>query len=154
MATKTSTAETGIVTQPKYLHTAPIWRVFRHTETLTLSAGDVIPMPYAQIPHGATIFDVRLGGGARDGTYIINTQITVGSTTTLLGSATVSSAGRIPVPVVGPTTASEAANVPFTVSVSDDAALRYGTLQFTCSGATSATTSATVTIIVGYVMDR
>jgi hypothetical protein len=154
MATKTSTAETGLSTTPKYLHTAPIYRIFRHQETLTLSAGDVVPMPYAQIPHGANIFDVRVGGGARDGTYVINAQITVGSTTTLLGSLTLTAAGRIPGPVVGPTTASEAANVPFIVSVSDDAALRYGTLQFTCSGATSATTSATVTIIVGYVMDK
>jgi hypothetical protein len=154
MATKTSTGDTNVSIQAKQLVSAPIYRVFKHTETLTLSAGDVIVMPDARIPHGANIFDVRLGGGARDGAYTINTQITVGSTTTLLGSATISSAGRIPVPVVGPTTASEAAAIPFLVSVSDDAAVRYGTLQFTVTAAASATTSATVTIIVGYVMDR
>ena len=150
MATKTSTAESGLVTAPKYLHTAPIYRVFKHTETLTLSAADIIPMPYAQIPHGATIFDVRLGGGARDGTYVINTQITVGATTTLLGSATLSSAGRVPVPVVGPTTLSEAANVPFVVSVSDDAVDRFQYFMVRAESIASLTASMSVVFSVQY----
>jgi hypothetical protein len=153
MATKTSGATVSYSNQPKMLPSAPIYRIFRHFETLTLSAGDVIRFDEARIPHGAQIFDVRLGGGLRDSVNVCNVQIEVGSTTTLLGSLSLSVAGRIPTPVVGPTTASEAAGVPFIVSCSDDAVVRYGTMKVTVSGATSATTSASIVLVVGYVMD-
>lgn len=156
MATKTSTAEVGVSQQPKYLVTAPIRRVFTHFETATLSAGDIILMPQAQIPHGAHITDIRVGGGLRDSTTgaIIRPGIDVGATTSYFGTLTLSVAGRIPTTVVGPTTASEAAAIPFTVSVSDDAAIRYATLRFQVQAATSATTSASLVFIVDYVMDK
>lgn len=156
MASRTANAGVNYVnSQPKYLVNSTVTRVFDFVDTATLSQGDVVLMPWARIPHGAVITDVKIGGQLINGTAILLPQIEVGSTTVNLGgSLTLSQGGGLPRNPGQPTSFGESTNIPYVVSVSDDAVIRYATLKMTVQTVTSATTSASIVYMVTYTMDK
>lgn len=112
--------------------------------SLTASTGDVILFAdQGKIPHGAVIVKAELRGDTTDGGIIY--QLGFSGATAVLGSATMSN-----VPTVKPFLGG---SLPYTLSLSDDAATRYATLQLTQDGAAaSASGSASLVVLVGYVM--
>jgi hypothetical protein len=152
MATLTADAATA-ANQPKLSVVGPVVRVFDYYKTTTLSAGDVVLLDsFARVPHGATIVDCKLSGNTKDGTIIMVPFIRVGSTDTTMGSLTLSAAGRIA--SVVHSSAADSAHIPFTISVSDDAATRYATVGITIGTTASHTGSTSVSVLLTYVMDR
>lgn len=141
--------------QPRTPVIGNVTRVFSVVGSATMSSGDTWLMPWARIPHGATIVDVRLSGKTMDGINVITPFVRVGSTDQRLGSLSLSAAGRYGATVYTQTSAGETAWLPFTVSVSDDAATRHGYMGFSVD-ATSASqsTSCSLSILITYTMDR
>ena len=141
--------------QPKVIVGANVTRIFSVLCTATASSGDTWIMDWARIPHGAHVFDVKISGKTMDGIATVKPYIKVGSTNFPMGSLTLSVAGRVAPAVYTQSSAGEAAYLPFTVSVSDDATTRFATMGFTVD-ATSASqsTSASFSFIVSYTMDK
>jgi hypothetical protein len=140
MATINATAAQS--NQPKYTTTAAIERVQTYVTSAALSNGDVIVFTALKVPHGAVVTDLRLAGDTPDGTAIL--QLGIAGAANLFGSATVSATPALKVLTQA---------IPYTVSVSDDAAQRHVTLQATVDGApTSATASISLSLMVRYVM--
>ena len=113
--------------------------------TATFSAGDVYVLNNIKIPHGAIVTDVQVKGSVVDGTYLIEMG-TSGSNGTLdlFGSKTLSATAVLGMLVI-------TAGLPATISVSDDAALRYQTFAIRVDGAaTSGTPSVSLQFIVKY----
>ena len=138
----TLTATPAQANQPKYDTTAAIERVQTYVTSAALSNGDVIVFSALKIPHGAVITDLRLACDTPDGSAIL--QLGISGQAALFGSATVSAT---------PALKTFATSIPFLVSVSDDAAQRYVTLQATVDGApTSGTASVSLSLMVRYVM--
>ena len=127
-------------------------RCFDFLKTTTLSAGDVVLLTGATIPHGAQLIQARLSGQTKDGTIIITPFLRVGAADTTMGSLTLSVAGRIGDLIH--TSAADSAHLPFTVSVSDDAAVRYAQVGFTVGTTVSHTGSTSLSIILSYIQDR
>jgi hypothetical protein len=127
-------------------------RCFDVFKTTSLSAGDVVLLTGATIPHGATVIQSRLSGNTKDGTIIIVPFLRVGATDTTLGSLTLSAAGRIADTIHA--SAADSAHLPFTVSVSDDAAVRYAQVGFSVQTIASHTGSTSLSIILSYIQDR
>ena len=144
MATVTFTTATPM--QPKYRINSFQAVHQRIASTATWSAGDCYVMNNLKVPHGAVIHEMWVKGSVPDGTYIIEIG-TYGSNgdDDIFGSLTLSAtAVADSVRTVG---------LPYTVSVSDDATLRYQTLGVKVDGAaTSGTTSVSVSILVKYIM--
>lgn len=153
MATLTATSG-GINAQPRIASAGEmITRVFDYYKTTSLSAGDVVLFgDFARIPHGATIVQCRLSGNTKDGTAIIVPWVDVGSTRTTMGSLTLSAAGRIA--DVIHSSAADSAHLPLTISVSDDATVRYAPVGFTVQTLASHTGSTSLSIILSYIMDK
>jgi len=156
MATITASAAAA-ANQPKYHDVATITRVWNYTRTTTLTADIVVNYEAWKIPDGATITSVKLGGhlpvnGASVGIFNVvlrKYNSASAATNVILGSATISSAIRLPVDV-----ANTAANLPYTLDIDDDSVHRYAHiyLQQTAAPA-SPTVSESVVFIVQYVMD-
>lgn len=109
---------------------------------LSLSNGDVIQ--FCNIPNGATIFDVRTYGRASGHAgYTIDLGLRHPSLNTLsvFGQFTVSATDQIVMRT--PTT------LPYTVSISDDAAQQYVIVSGTIT-AGSTTTTGTIGVIVKF----
>lgn len=138
----TLTATPAQANQPKYDTTAAIERVQTYVTSAALANGDVIVFSALKIPHGAVVTDLRLACDTPDGSAIL--QLGIAGQAALFGSATVSAT---------PALKTFATAIPYTVSVSDDAAQRFVTLQATVDGApTSATASISLSLMVRYVM--
>lgn len=150
----TLTAAAAVASNQARIASGPevVRRVFDYYLTTTLSAGDVILMDWARIPHGAVVTDCRLSGNTKDGTIIMTPFLRVGATDTTMGSLTLSAAGRIG--AVIHSSAADSAHLPFTVSVSDDATVRYATMGITVGTTASGTGSTSVSIIIDYIMDK
>lgn len=144
MATVTFTTATPM--QPKYRINAPHSVLQRIASTATWSAGDVYIFNNMKIPDRAVITDLQVQGSVPDGTYIIEIgTYGSGGTADVFGSVTLSATAV--------TNSVRTTGLPYTVSVSDDATLRYQTLGIRVDGAaTSGTTSVSVNMIVKYVM--
>lgn len=154
MATKTATAATAPNTA-KVAIVSPVTRVFTvpASESATLSAGDVVLLPWGRIPTGATVVDAKISGKLMDGTAIIVPFLRdPAGTDTTLGSLTLSVAGRIGNLVHS--SAGDSAHVPFTLTASDDASVRYSVVGFTVGTTASPSTSASLSLILTYVMDK
>jgi hypothetical protein len=154
MATLTATAVVAAPTSAKIARgPETITRVFDYVKATSLSAGDVVLMDaFAQIPHGATLVQCRLSGQTKDGTIIIAPHVDVGTTRTVLGSLTLSAAGRIGDVLYS--SAQDSAHLPFTISVSDDASIRYARVGFVVGTTASHTGSTSLSIIITYTQDR
>lgn len=112
--------------------------------TATWSAGDVYLFNNIKIPHGAVVTNVEMKGSVVDGTCLIEMGM-YGSNATadIFGSVTLSATAVM--------TSVRTTGIPHTISVSDDAALRYQTFGVRVDGAgTSATTSVSINVIVKY----
>ncbi|TWT11698.1 hypothetical protein [Reyranella sp. CPCC 100927] len=118
-----------------------------YVTSATLSAGDVIHFTNLKVPQGATILDVRLYGDTQDGQSIF--QIGLGGgivAPALFGSATASAT---------PAVKTQAQALPYVVSVSDDAAVRYVYPTLTQDGAaTSGTASMSLGVRVTWTMNK
>ncbi|TXL80459.1 hypothetical protein FHP25_05385 [Vineibacter terrae] len=118
-----------------------------YVTSATLSAGDVIHFTNLKVPHGATILAVRLHGDTADGSSIFQVGIAGGITSAaLFGSATVSAT---------PAVKDQTLALPYVVSVSDDAAVRYVYPTLTQDGAaTSGTASMSLGVRVTWTMNK
>ncbi len=118
-----------------------------YVTSATLSAGDVIHYTNLKIPHGATILDLRLYGDTPDGSGIYQVGLGGGIVSgALFGSATVSAT---------PAVKTQTTALPYVVSVSDDAALRYVYPTLTQDGAmTSGTASTSLGVRVTWTMNK
>lgn len=150
----TLTAAAAVASNQARVPSGPelVQRIFTYVSSATLSAGDVVLMNSARIPHGAIITRCRVSGRAVDGTAIVTPFVRVGATDTTFGSLTLSVAGRIGDALH--TSAADSAHLPFTVSVSDDASIRYATLGFLAGTHASGTGSMSVSFILDYIMDN
>lgn len=111
----------------------------------TASTGDVYVLNNLKIPHGAIVTDINVKGSVVDGTYILEMGLS-GSNGVLdvFGSKTLSATAVLGMTVI-------TTGLPLTISVSDDAALRYNTFAIRVDGAaTSGTTSVSLQFIVKY----
>lgn len=115
-----------------------VTRVASYVSTAAFSAGDSIQV--VKIPHGAIITDFYQVGATPDGSTHFG--LGVSGSTNLFGSATIS-ATRAKVDVV--------TALPYTVSVSADAANRFITLLATVGTVASATASNSVAWVVKYI---
>lgn len=143
MATISATAARA--NQPYTPHEGSLLALRHQTyvTTATLSDTDVIIFSQLKIPHGATIHRIRLWSDTPDGSGIF--QVGINGSAALFGSATYSATAQIDDLTTG---------LPYAVSVSDDAADRFVTMQLTQNGAqTSGTASVSVTLEVQYTMD-
>lgn len=112
--------------------------------SITFSATDVYAFDNLKVPHGAIITNVELKGSVVDGTCIIEIG-TYGSNSTadLFGSVTLSATAVM--------TSVRTTGLPATVSVSDDAAIRYQWMAIRVDGAaTSGTASTSINMTVEY----
>ncbi len=144
MATVTFTTTTPM--QPKYRVNAPHMVHQRIASTATWSAGDVYLFNNLKIPHGAVVHKMWVKGSVPDGNYIIEIGA-YGSNVAadIFGSVTLSATAV--------TDSVRTTGLPYTVSVSDDATLRYQTIGIRVDGAaTSGTASVSVNILVKYIM--
>ncbi|HKV00433.1 MAG TPA: hypothetical protein VJR58_34350 [Vineibacter sp.] len=118
-----------------------------YVTSATLSAGDVIHFTNLKIPQGATILDVRLYGDTQDGQSVFQVGIAGGIVApALFGSATASAT---------PAVKTQAQALPYLVSVSDDAAVRYVYPTLTQDGAaTSGTASMSLGVRVTWTMNK
>ncbi len=118
-----------------------------YVTSATLSAGDVIHYTNLKVPHGATILDVRLYGDTPDGSSILQIGLAGGIVApALFGSATVSAT---------PAVKTQAQALPYVVSVSDDAAVRYVWPTLTQDGAmVSGTASTSLGLRVTWTMNK
>ena len=142
MATATFTVAAPM--QPKKKQNSNMTVHQRIASTATWSAGDVYIFNNLKIPHGAVVTDMWVKGSVPDGTYLIEMGM-YGSNATadIFGSVTLSATAV--------TDSVRSTGLPHTISVSDDAALRYQTVGIRVDGAaTSATTSVSVSILVKY----
>ena len=113
--------------------------------TATFSAGDVYLMNNIKIPHSAIVTDISMKGSVVDGTYLMEIGL-YGSNAVAdqFGSKTLSATAVLGLTVI-------TAGLPYTISVSDDAALRYQTFGVRVDGAaTSGTPSVSIQFIVKY----
>ena len=116
----------------------------RIASTATWSAGDVYIFNNLKIPDRAVVTGMWVKGSVPDGTYLIEIG-TYGS------AATADVFGSVTLSATAVTDSVRTTGIPYTVSVSDDAVLRYQTVGIRVDGAaTSATTSVSVSIIVDY----
>lgn len=151
----TLTAAAAVASNQPRIASGPelVRRVFDYYRTTTLSVGDVVLLDaFARIPHGAVVTGCKLSGNTKDGTIIMVPFLRVGTTDTTMGSLTLSAAGRIA--DVVHSSAADSAHLPFTVSVSDDAAVRYATVGITIGTTVSGTGSTSVSVILDYTMDK
>jgi len=141
----TVTAVAATPSTPRYnAFGAKICKLQTYVTTGTVSAGDVILFTDIKIPHGATVVDIKVLADTPDGTNIY--QLGYNGNTVVFGSFTASATPQVFVKTTG---------LPHTVSVSDDAALRYVTVQLTADGAAvSPTASQSLTLQFEWVMDR
>jgi hypothetical protein len=148
MATKTADAGHDFV-QPRSNYNAITYMVSNYVANgSTVSAGDVFLM--AKIPHGATIVDLKFFGRASAGG---GTVFNLGTTTSasLFGPVTISATHQFI--AVGQTAGTSATQqMPFLVSLSDDANPRHITLALTVATATSPTATSSFGLMVGYLM--
>lgn len=112
---------------PRLEHAGGTWVLARYTSTASLSAGDVIQM--IPIQHGMTIIDWILWTDTTDGSATFG--IGDGSSTARFGSATAST--------VATALRATGTGLPYKVSVSDDALLRYDTLDLYINAVASST---------------
>lgn len=130
--------------QPKYKPNDYMAVQQRIASTATWSAGDCYIFNSLKVPHGAIIQEMWVRGSVPDGQYIIEIG-TYGSNgdDDVFGSVTLSATAV--------TDSMRSVGLPYTVSVSDDATLRYQTVGIKVDGAaTSGTTSVSVAILVKY----
>ena len=142
MATVTFT--TAQANAPVRQVNAGVTKIQSLVSTATWSAGDVYVLNNIKLPHGCIVTDVGLKGSVVDGTYIIEMG-TTGSAGTIdiFGSKTLSATAVLAL--------TQLTTVPLTISVSDDAALRYQTFSIRVDGAaTSGTPSVSLQFIVKY----
>lgn len=144
MATVTFTTATPM--QPKYRINSVHEVMQRIASTATWSAGDVYILNNLKIPDRAVVTGMQVWGSVPDGTYLIEIGAAgSGGSLDVFGSLTLSAtAVANSVRTVG---------IPYTVSCSDDATLRYQTLAIRVDGAaTSGTASVSVNVLVKYIM--
>ena len=143
MATLTLT--TAHPMQPKYGPNKTITAHQTYVSSATVSNTDVYIFGDLRIPHGAEIMGIVGRGSCVDGTYIF--ELGMGGSNgvaDVFGSLTLSATAAIVKTVV--------TALPYTVSVSDDAAYRYQTVQLRCDGApTSACISVSIDLSVTYI---
>ena len=130
-----------------------VTRAQTYAWSVSSSAGDVVHFTNIKIPHGALITRVNLIGKVDGGTaqvvYGVGLQGSAasGSGAKMFGSATISATyARLDI--------MNGAVLPYRVSVSDDAVLRYMTPSLTVDAVTSGTVSQTVTLQVEYIYNR
>lgn len=143
MATVTFT--TAEANAPVYRANTTITKVQTMVTSATFSAGDVYVLQNLRVPHGATITAVGYKGSVVDGTYLIEVGMSgSGGTLDAFGSRTFSATA-----VLALTQAS--LGLPYKVSVSQSATVRYQTLCARVDGAaTSGTTSVSLQFVVQY----
>ena len=107
------------------------------SDSSTAAAGDIIR--FVKLPHGATVTRVAFKAGRADGAFDLGTSATA---TLFADSASA---------VV--TLVQSATNIPYTVSISDDAAVAYEYLQGAITNA-GATAGDTITVICDYIMSN
>jgi hypothetical protein len=132
--------------QPKYRINSVHEVMQRIASTATWSAGEVYIFNNLKIPDRAIVTGLQVWGSVPDGTYLIEIG-TYGSagTADIFGSVTLSATAA--------TNSVRTVGLPYTVSCSDDATLRYQTLGIRVDGAaTSGTTSVSVNMLVKYIM--
>jgi len=132
-----------------YKHNEVITKVQSLVSTATWSNGDVYVLNNIKLPHGAIVTDIKVKGSVVDGTYLLEAG-TVGSAGVIdvFGSRTFSATAVLALTTFSPIVQ----NVPYTISVSDDAADRYQTFAVRVDGAaTSGTTSVSLQFVVTYV---
>lgn len=124
---------------------AGVTKIQSLVSTATFSAGDVYVLNNIKIPHGAIVTDISMKGSVVDGTYLVELGMS-GSAATAdqFGSKTLSATAVLGLTVI-------TAGLPHTISVSDDAAIRYQTFAVRVDGAaTSGTPSVSLQFIVKY----
>jgi len=130
-----------------------VTRAQTYVWTASSSAGDVVHFTNMRIPNQALITNVQLVGKVDGGTsqviYRVGLQGSAASglSSIMFGSATISAAySRLDV--------LNGAVLPYRVSISDDAVLRYVTPSITVDSVTSGTVSQTVTLQIQYIYNR
>lgn len=131
-----------------------VTRAQTYVWSVSASAGDVVHFTNMKIPTGALItrvnligkVDVNGGGGVTYGVGLQGSGAS-GAGAKMFGSATISGTyARLDI--------LNGAILPYRVSVSDDASLRFMTPSLTVDGVTSGTVSQTVTLEVQYIYNR
>lgn len=144
MATVTFTTSPIGPGQPKYGPNRS-WNVTQTIVTsATFSAGDVYLFGNVKLPDRAVVTDINLRGSCPDGTYLVEIG-TFGSAATadVFGSKTISATAVTNVDIT--------TGLPYTVSCSADAVLRYQFLGVRVDGAaTSGTPSVSINVRVKY----
>lgn len=145
MATVTLTASTAAASQYWYKPNSSYNRQQSYVTTASLSTQDVIMFKGIPLPHGMVVTDIRFRGSVVDGTQILEIG-TIGS------NATIDVFGSITISATAVTNSVLSTGLPYTVSVSDDAAVRYQWMAVRADGAaTSQTTSMSFNLTVkGY----
>jgi hypothetical protein len=144
MATKTADAGHDYV-QPRSNYTGLTTMVSNHTAGgLSLSTGDVFWM--LKVPNGALITDLKFWGRASGVGGVVFSVGTTGSAS-LFGAATISATHQY-LTLNG---ASATQQMPYKVSLSDDAAQQYVTLALTVASGT-ATATGSFGLLCSYLM--
>lgn len=135
---------------PKAVHAGENVAKFSYSTSAALSAGDVIQL--VRIPTGATVTDIciMMFGPAAGGNHAFG--VGDGSSTARYGSISVVST-TVMFRLGGPAASALTGGLGFRVSVSDDAAVRYDTLDLYCNAIASAAAGYVFVGVVRYTMD-
>lgn len=145
MATKTADAAQDYV-QPRADYRGMTTMVANYTAAgSTISSGDVFWM--LKIPNKAMITDIK-GWGRSSGTGGIVFNVGTTGSATLFGPMTISATHQY-VSLTGGASATQ--QLPYFVSLSDDAALQYVTIALTMASGT-ATATGSFGVLVSYLM--
>ena len=120
---------------------APVVAIASYTATAAASAGYVIQM--VAVPNGAKIVDIIFYGDTADGKATLG--VGDGSLTNRFGSATADATAATLNLITG---------LPYTISLSDNAAKQWDTIDLFVNAVTSATTGNIYTLAVTYVTDN
>lgn len=143
-ATFAAAAQPRIVSDP-----ATIKVTTKYVLTGTLSAGDVIHFTNVKIPTGATIIEADVSGIHPNGGTVANLGLAGGLTAAAaLGSLTLSAT------FVFHRQAEKSHALPYKVSVSDDAALRYVYPTLTTTAIATATGSLSLGLTIEYTLTK
>jgi hypothetical protein len=152
MATITATTAGFLGEAKAVANGGTVTRIWQYISTGTMSSGDVIYNPNWRLPKGAFVTSVKVSGKTVDGTGIVVPCVRVynsasAATDTVFGSITLSPV-HASTEVVGTT-------LPLEVSIADDSAQpHYAHFILKFQANASGTGSASMDLIVQYVMDR
>lgn len=140
----TINANVAAPNQPRIETVGAVERYQSFVSSVSLSVGDVIKFNNLKLPLGAQVLDVRFAGNIPATSAVFAFGTDYASEGAVFGSATLTTARAFFV---------KTDSIPYNVSVSDDFQPRYVTMTATLQAQSSATVSASMTLLVRYTMD-